>query len=83
MINIYSGVKLEPEYISMLVVDGKNSIVAVKQDGTTDVYSNKIENLTEKENKMIEKLKKRYRKEVAFWWNELVREVKHSSILTK
>ena len=55
----------------------------VVQNSVERILSNKIENLTEKENKMIEKLKKRYRKEVAFWWNELVREVKHSSILTK
>ena len=55
----------------------------VVQNSVERILSNKIENLTEKENKMIEKLKKRYRKEVVFWWNELVREVKHLSILTK
>lgn len=60
MINIYSGVKLEPEYISMLVVDGKNSIVAVKQDGTTDVYSNKIEKVISMSNAIIENINENY-----------------------
>lgn len=60
LLNIYSGVKLEPTYNLMLVVDGKNAIEAENADGTVDIYSKSIEKVTSINNAIVENIDENY-----------------------
>lgn len=60
LLNIYSGIVIEPEYTFMLVVDGKRAIEAEKLDGTVDIYSKDIEKVLTINNAVLEKINEDY-----------------------
>ncbi len=60
LLNIYSGVVIEPQYTLMLVVDGTNAIEGELGDGTIDIYSNNIEKIISMNNAVVEKINNEY-----------------------
>lgn len=56
LLNIYSGVRLEPLYDFMLKIDGKNAIQAVNSEGVVDIYSRNIEKVVSVPNAVIENI---------------------------
>lgn len=60
LLNIYSGVEIEPEYNFMLVIDGKNMVEAEKLDGTVDIYSKDIEKVLTMSGAIVENIDENY-----------------------
>ena len=60
LLNIYSGVVIEPQYTLMLVVDGTNAIEGELGDGTIDIYSNNIDKIISMNNAVVEKINNEY-----------------------
>ena len=60
LLDVYSGVIIEPEYTIMLVIDGKNAIEAEKADGMVDIYSENIEKIISLDNAIIETIDENY-----------------------
>lgn len=60
LLNIYSGVVIEPQYTLMLVVDGTNAIEGELGDGTVDIYSNNIDKIISMNNAVVEKINNEY-----------------------
>ena len=61
MLDIYSGIKIEPDvYTFMLKVDGKNAIEAVTADGIGDIYSSDIEKVLSIQDAVIEEVDENY-----------------------
>ena len=60
LLNIYSGVVIEPQYSLMLVVDGTNAIEGELENGTVDIYSSNIEKIISMNNAVVEKINNEY-----------------------
>lgn len=60
LLNLYSGVVIEPQYTLMLIVDGKNAIEGELGDGTIDIYSNTIKKVISMNNAVVEKIDDEY-----------------------
>ena len=61
MIDIYNGIKIEPnQYTFMLKIDGKNAIEAVTPEGLGDIYSENIEKVLSIQNAVIEEIDENY-----------------------
>ena len=60
LLNIYSGIVIEPEYSFMLVVDGRKAIEAEKLDGTVDIYSKDIKVVLTMNNAILENINENY-----------------------
>lgn len=66
--------------ILMVDPDFLKHIKIIVRDSTERILSNNIENLTQIESKSLIKLKKRYKKEIEFYYHELTREIKHTNL---
>lgn len=60
VLNIYSGVVIEPQYALMLVIDGKNAIEGELADGTMDIYTNSLEKVISMSNAVVENIDENY-----------------------
>lgn len=60
LLNIYSGIVIQPQYAFMLVVDGKNAIEADTHDGNMDIYSRKIEKIFTLSGAIVENVDENY-----------------------
>ncbi|MCI8309018.1 MAG: WG repeat-containing protein [Clostridia bacterium] len=60
LLDIYNGIKFEAEYSFMLKIDGRNSIEAVKPDGTVDIYSKDLEKIAILKEAIIKSVSENY-----------------------
>lgn len=60
VLNIYSGVVIEPEYTFMLKISDRNAIEAKKDDGTIDIYSKKLEKISTIKDGIVENVSENY-----------------------
>lgn len=60
VLNLYSGVIIEPQYSLMLLIEGKNAIEGETADGTMDIYTNSLEKVISMSNAVVENIDENY-----------------------